>query len=195
MALGDATVLVVDDEPEVAALYAEFLSEAETVLTATSGEEALSMIDDTVDVVLLDRRMPEMSGDTVLDRIRERDIDCAIVMVTAIDPGEDIATMEFNEYVTKPVFHDELRSAVERILELSHRDRLLQEYFALVDKQLALESELETFWEHEEYQRLVDRIETICDRIDPAISPFEADYARQLADKWPDADHEPEPRA
>lgn len=194
MALGDATVLVVDDEPDVAELYAEFLADAATVMTATAGEEALSMIDDTVDIVLLDRRMPEMSGDDVLDRIHDQDFDCAVIMVTAVDPGGDITTMPFNEYVTKPVFRDELRDAVDRVLELSRRDRLLQEYFALVDKQLALESELETFWEHEEYQQLTDRIETICDRIDPAISPFEADYARQLANKWPDADHEPEPR-
>lgn len=192
MTLADATILVVDDESDLAELYAEFLSDAGAVMTATGGEEALTQLDETVDVVLLDRRMPEMPGDAVLEHIRERGFECAVIMVTAVDPGKDIATMPFTEYVTKPVFRDELLDVVERVLDLSQRDRLLQEYFTLVDKRLALESELDDFWEHDDYQQIIDRIETVCDQIDPAISPFEADYARELAQKWPDANTEPE---
>jgi DNA-binding response OmpR family regulator len=36
--------------------------------------------------VLLDRRMPGLSGDNALNRIREREYDCRVAMVTAVDP-------------------------------------------------------------------------------------------------------------
>ncbi|ESS07881.1 MAG: response regulator containing CheY-like receiver, AAA-type ATPase, and DNA-binding domain protein [uncultured archaeon A07HN63] len=51
------TVLVVDDESDVADLYAYRLEDAFSVRTAYSGEEAIETVDETVDVILLDRRM------------------------------------------------------------------------------------------------------------------------------------------
>lgn len=64
------TVLAVDDEPDLAELYRVYLDATYDVRIATGGEEALSMMDESVDVVLLDRRMPEMSGHEVLEAIR-----------------------------------------------------------------------------------------------------------------------------
>jgi len=58
-----ATVLVVDDEPDVADAYAAQLQNEFIVSTAYGGQEALDKIDDSVNVVLLDRRMPGISGD------------------------------------------------------------------------------------------------------------------------------------
>lgn len=69
-----ATVLVVDDEPDVADAYAAQLDDQYIVSTAYGGDEALERIDVSVDIVLLDRRMPSTSGDEVLERIRNRDL-------------------------------------------------------------------------------------------------------------------------
>ena len=57
-----STVLVVDDNRELAEAYAATLREQYDTRTACSGREALDVVDETVDVVLLDRRMPSVSG-------------------------------------------------------------------------------------------------------------------------------------
>jgi len=60
------------------------------------------VIDETVDVVLLDRMMPGMSGQEVLAAIRERGLDCRVAMVTAVDADFDVIEMGFDEYLGKP---------------------------------------------------------------------------------------------
>lgn len=89
-------VLVVDDEEAVADLYAARLESEHDVITAYDGERALEVVDDNIDVVFLDRQMPGCPGDEVLDVVDERDLDCRVVMVTAVDPGFDILEMYEN---------------------------------------------------------------------------------------------------
>ncbi|WP_435179992.1 response regulator [Halorussus sp. AFM4] len=138
-----ATVLVVDDEPSLTAVYESWLSEYE-VLVAHDGAEALSTLDrrgDDVDVVLLDRRMPGTSGDEVLPAIREREVDCRVAMLTAVAPGYDIVDMPFDDYVTKPVSGDQLRETVESLLARADYVDGLDRYYALVAKHAALTAE------------------------------------------------------
>jgi CheY-like chemotaxis protein len=68
------TVLVVDDDAAIRALIAELLDEAGyTVLEADSGRQALRLADEQVpSVVLVDHRLPDMSGLDVLERLRTR---------------------------------------------------------------------------------------------------------------------------
>jgi len=178
-----STVLIVDDDPQVVEIYAELLEDRYSVLTAMSGHEALETVDDSVDVVLLDRRMPELSGDSVLDRIREEGYDCGVVMVTGIDPDFDVITMPFNEYLTKPVTSEELITAIERVKALSVRDVQVQDFFSLVAKRHTLEAEKtqEELNESDEYSRLTARIDDLRERVQPVIEPFEEDLAQQLA--------------
>lgn len=69
-------VLVVDDENMVAQMYRDWLDDAGfQVEVANGGEEALRKIDEEVDVVVLDRRMPLLSGDEVLESIRSDDLE------------------------------------------------------------------------------------------------------------------------
>ncbi|MFB6176845.1 MAG: response regulator transcription factor, partial [Halobaculum sp.] len=92
------TVLVVDDEQQVADAYALRLQmEYDDVRKAYGGQEALDTVDETVDVVLLDRRMPDYSGGEVLEKMRERGLDCSVIMVTAVDPDFDIVSMPFDD--------------------------------------------------------------------------------------------------
>ncbi len=79
-------VLVVEDEPDLADLYATWLRGEYRVRVAYGGREALEKLDDEVEVVLLDRRMPDLSGDEALKEIRERGFDCRVAMVTAVEP-------------------------------------------------------------------------------------------------------------
>jgi len=103
-----AKVLVVDDEPEAVELLVEFLSsKGYEVLTATSGEEALRRVkEDRPHLVLLDIRMPKMSGLEVLKRIREIDAEMGIIMVTAVneeDVGRQALELGAFDYIVKPL--------------------------------------------------------------------------------------------
>ncbi len=103
-----AKVLVVDDEPEAVELLVEFLSsKGYEILTATSGEEALRRVkEDRPHLVLLDIRMPKMSGLDVLRRIREIDPEMGIIMVTAVneeDVGRQALELGAFDYIVKPL--------------------------------------------------------------------------------------------
>jgi DNA-binding response OmpR family regulator len=116
MGTENATILAVDDERELVEIYEAWFGDEYTVKTAHGGEEALSMFDDSIDLVLLDRRMPGTSGDDVLETLREDGHECPVVMVTAVEPGEGMVELPFDEYVIKPVNREDLLDAVERAL-------------------------------------------------------------------------------
>lgn len=173
--MGETTILIVDDESAVTDVYAAHLEAEYDVRTAYGGSEALEKLDGDVDAVLLDRRMPGMSGDEVLAEIRDEDYDVRVAMVTAVDPDFDILDMGFDDYVVKPVSRDELYETVDRLLTYSTYDDTFQEYFSLVSKRAALEtsksqSALET---NEEYQELDERIEDLEENLDEAVMTLE----------------------
>jgi len=159
----DATVLVVDDERDVADLYAFRLEEEYTVKTAYGGQAALDSLDEDVDVILLDRRMPGLTGDEVLQRVREGGSDPRVVMVTAIDPDVDIVDMEFDDYLCKPVGKETLLEAVEHQLTAQRYGDTVQALFRATSKVGVLEAEksAEELAESDEYQELTDRIEEL----------------------------------
>jgi DNA-binding response OmpR family regulator len=137
-----ATVLVVDDEREVAEVYALRLRDEYETRIAYGGTEALDEIDEEVDVVLLDRRMPDISGDQVLDRLREQGYDCRVVMLTAVDPGLDIVDMQFDDYLCKPVEKHDLVDAIDQQLQAQQYDETLAEYLEVTSKLALLEAEV-----------------------------------------------------
>jgi len=137
----EPVVLVVEDEPDVAETYKLWLAADYDVRLAESGDAALGMIDETVDIVLLDRMMPGMSGTEVLAKIRDRGYDCRVAMVSAVDPDFDIIEMGFDDYVTKPPTRDGLLETVEELGERGQRAERVQEYRSLLAKQAALETQ------------------------------------------------------
>ena len=137
----NATVLIVDDERPITDAYAEWLAERYAVRTAYSGSEALDELDDAVDVVLLDRRMPDLSGEDVLDAIRERGLTCRVALVSAVEPDFDILELGFDAYLEKPVSKaEELLEIVKTLLKRSTYDAQMQRFLSLANKKAALET-------------------------------------------------------
>jgi DNA-binding response OmpR family regulator len=134
-----SSVLVVDDDPQVRQVFKDILEGEYDVLTAESGEIALEQLDDSIDVVLLDRRMPGLAGDEVLSRIRDENYDVAVALVTAIEPDFDILDMGFDDYIVKPVSNQELRNTVRTLSLRKEYDDIINEYFELVSKVTALQ--------------------------------------------------------
>lgn len=157
-------VLVVDDETEVADTYALRIQSEYETRVAYGGEEALSKLDEDVDAVLLDRRMPDLHGDEILAEIRDRGYDCAIIMLTAVDPDLNILEMDFDDYLCKPVLGDALIDCLDQHIETKRGDAdHLDEFLSVVSKVDVLQDkhpivELE---ESEEYRRLTERAEEL----------------------------------
>lgn len=170
-----ATVLIVDDEQNLTTLYAAWLEPDYDVVTATGGEEAIAKLDDGLDVALLDRRMPETSGDEVLSELRRQDVGAQVAMLTAVEPDASISEMPFDDYVTKPVEREEVHATVEVLLERQQYDRQSREFFSLASKKAALESANEH--DTEEYEEIVDRMAEIREEMDRTLDTLTAQQA------------------
>lgn len=155
----EGSVLVVDDEPTLAGMYAAMLEDDYDVQTATGGDHALDLLTEDVDVVLLDRRMPGLSGDEVLDRVRDRGYDCLVAMVTSVQPELDVLEMAFDAYLVKPVRRQDLRELVRNLVMRSRYSQGARESIGITSKIVALESQYddEELESDERYRALLER--------------------------------------
>jgi len=178
----DVRTLVVDDEQEVADAYALRLRGYCDVETAYGGEAALSVVDDSsVDIVLLDRHMPGLSGDNVLSELVERDYYGRVVMVTAVDPGIEVLDMPFDDYLCKPVEREDIRAVIDQQQQILAYETL-GEYFSAEAKRAVLEAELEAEKrrEHATYAEVAERAERLERRVrrlltdDDVLDQFDA---------------------
>jgi len=115
------TVLVIEDEPDAAELFAEMMRVSGfRVLKTFSSTPAIKLImQEKPDVVILDVMMPDMSGLEVLKFMRrEPELkDIPVIVVSAKSMPSDIRTgMEAgaSAYLTKPVGYLDLKQAVEQ---------------------------------------------------------------------------------
>jgi len=178
---GTPTVLIVDDEEDIADIYTLQLQDRYDVRTVYGGQAAIEAVDEAVDVVLLDRRMPGLSGNEVLDRIRADGYDCRVIMVTAIDPEFDIIEMPFDDYLCKPVDKETLQEAIEQQLTAKQYDETVSELFRATSKLTVLEGEMskEELEGSEEYQRLketTDAMRSDAESLMSELDDFEAAF-------------------
>jgi class 3 adenylate cyclase len=136
-----ARILVVDDTPmNLKLLEGVLTGHGYEVVTAASGAGALERVrDDQPDLVLLDVVMPEMSGYEVCRRLRADEATrlLPIVMVTALDPGQErVKGIEAgaDDFLTKPINQPELLARVRSLLrvkalhdELAELNRTLEQ--------------------------------------------------------------------
>lgn len=167
-----ATVLLIDDDSDILETYELYLADTYTVRTATDGATGLEKLDATVEVVLLDRRMPGLSGAEILAEIRASDIDCRVVMVTGVAPDLDLLQMDFDEYLVKPVSEAEVREAVDRMLDRNELQADLRDMFAIASKLATLEAKLDIdqLESSEQYQALLDDFSAIRDDVEAAAA-------------------------
>ncbi|MFC7059581.1 response regulator [Halovenus salina] len=175
-------ILAIDDEPRVVQAFDLWLDDSYDVLTETSGEDGLERMDNSVDVVLLDRHMPGLSGEEVLDRIRASEYHCKVALVTAVDPDFDIADMPFDDYVSKPIDQVELREVVEKLVSLEQFDTRLTEFYSISRKIATLEAEKphQRLDESEEYAALLDRRDELKSAGKELLSELDSEEVNKL---------------
>jgi two-component system response regulator VicR len=122
-------VLVVDDEPDTLELVKLVLeSGGFEVILANNGVEALAQIETTKpDIVLLDIMMPDMDGWDVFRKIKERNSDIPIAILTAkaqnIDKLLGLHVLKADDYITKPFGKNELIGKVKKLTGLTDKDK------------------------------------------------------------------------
>jgi two-component system OmpR family response regulator len=121
MESANATLLVVDDEPNIRDLLATSLKFAGfTVITAANGRDAIRLAEsEPVDLMVLDVMMPDMDGFTVTRRLRDRGQHVPVLFLTAKDATEDKVhglTVGGDDYVTKPFSLEEVVARIRAIL-------------------------------------------------------------------------------
>lgn len=168
-----STVLVVEDEAELVAIYEAYLRDEFDVRVATSGTEALDTVDDAIDIVLLDRRMPDMSGDEVLGELRARGYDIPIATVTGAEPDADIAELPFDEYLLKPVDRETVVKTARLLANRASFEEKSREFFRLASKKNAFE--IDTSVDREVYADLTDRMADVQAELDDTISKLRKD--------------------
>lgn len=156
-------MLIVDDEREVAEVYALRLDGEYKTRTAYSGRAGLEQLGPSVDVVLLDRRMPGLSGDEVLAEVRDGGYEPRVIMLTAVDPRSDILDLPFDDYLCKPIEKEDLVTAIEHQLRVARHDGPLSEYLEVRSKLSLLEPRL-----HPESEEL-DRLRAKADRLESEV--------------------------
>ena len=122
-------ILVVEDDTNARKLMKAVLERAEySVLTATNGEEALSLLDSNhIDLILLDIMMPGMDGYTLVSELRAAGSTIPVLMVTAKQLPADKRKgflAGTDDYMTKPVDTEEM---LLRIKALLRRSRIVSE--------------------------------------------------------------------
>ena len=158
---GRPTVLVVEDESELADLYEHWLRDDYECIVTYDGDDGLAAMNEEVDVVVLDRRMPSLSGDEVLEALKDEGYGASVVMVTAVDPDLDLATLPIDDYVEKPVTRDVFLDTVSRMATLQDAAPATRRYHSLERRRDILRTSraVSEFTESEEYETLAAELD------------------------------------
>ena len=116
-----ATVMIVEDEDAIRWSIREHLARAQyRVLEADSAHEALRQLDRGVDLVLLDYKLPDADGLSLMKEIKKADPDTLVILMTAYSSVE-MAVRAMKEgayhYANKPLNMEETMLLVEKALE------------------------------------------------------------------------------
>ena len=115
-------VLVIEDKPEMIQILTDYVlgPQGYVVLTALNGEEGLRMaLSEEPDLVILDLRLPKMSGLQVLQNLGEQQCQVPVIVITAYGSEEVLGRalqLGVDDYVVKPFELDEMINAIEGVL-------------------------------------------------------------------------------
>lgn len=135
-------ILIIDDRLENIELLAEYILQPNgyTSLAATNGQEGLNVaLREKPDLILLDLRMPGMSGLEVLEALKEKRCNIPAILITAYG-SEDIIVralrLGVRDYIARPFEVDEVLAAVDRALRESRLEKEREELLHELEKRV-----------------------------------------------------------
>ena len=126
-------VLIIEDERAIREELADFLrEEGFSCVLAATGKEGIDRVDGRdFEAILLDVRLPDMTGIEVLERLRQLTPESHVLIMTA-HPSVDtvVAALRLGavDYVTKPLILEELLQKIRRLIEFRAQQMEIQWY-------------------------------------------------------------------
>ena len=118
-------ILIVEDEPEIANFMKGLLADSHALTIVHDGRSAIENIE-SKDVVVLDYRLPDMSGLEVLRKIKRLKPNLPVIFMTAYG-DEEVAVKAFRygvkDYLKKPFNYNRLLLSLNSCLSLAHMDK------------------------------------------------------------------------
>jgi DNA-binding response OmpR family regulator len=140
-------ILIAEDEHHIAdPLRKNFLEEGHHAMVAKDGQQALDLLKKIqFDVIILDWKMPKLSGLEVCKKIRENGNQTPILLLTALTDvynKVDALNAGADDYITKPFSFDELYARIKAIKRRFNAEREVLEYdnltINLIDRKVEL---------------------------------------------------------
>lgn len=117
-------ILLVDDEVKIVDIVKLYMEKAGyEVVTAHNGLDAVKQFDQSIDLIVLDLMLPDLSGEEVCQRIR-KESDVPIIMLTAKVAEQDVLTgfdLGADDYVMKPFSPKQLLARIQAILRRTNK--------------------------------------------------------------------------
>ena len=121
------TILIIDDDRDMCLLLKRFLTRhGYEVLEAYNGKKALELLETTEpSLVMCDFRLEDMEGNVLLGKIKERYPHLPVIIITGysdIKIAVEVMKMGAYDYITKPLFPDEILVTIKQALETSSKE-------------------------------------------------------------------------
>lgn len=174
----EPTVLIADDERQLTDVYARWLDDTCTTRTAYCGDTAMELLNERVDIAVLDRQMPDYSGEEVLAAIREKGLDCRTAIISANEPDLGMLEVEYDLYQVKPLTDpDEFQGLLETLRRRSAYDSCTQRLLALASKKRDIQTYVTESKRRNSssYSELCEELETLATDVADACDILESE--------------------
>ena len=162
--MAKSSILVVDDEALIRWSLTERLkAEGYEVREAETGGAALNALAEGIDLVLLDYKLPDTDGVTVLRKIKEFDQDILVILLTAyasVDTAVEAMKLGAYHFANKPFNLDEIAATVERALETTRLRREVRQFRTNAARPYNLHSIVGSSSDIAALRQLVERVAT-----------------------------------
>ncbi|MCZ8515046.1 response regulator transcription factor [Paenibacillus filicis] len=146
------TVLMVDDEEKIREVVVSYLQkEGFQAMEAESGNQALELVrGGSINLVILDLMLPDMSGEEVCKKIRQFSPVPVIMLTAKVSEDDRIQglTLGADDYVVKPFSPRELIARVKAIMRRAQKDSLLTEVISFQEDELVIHATQHEVYRH-----------------------------------------------
>ncbi|GAB4563913.1 MAG: sigma-54 dependent transcriptional regulator [Haliangiales bacterium] len=178
-----ANILVAEDEPNLRRVMKAMLSrDGYHVITASDGVDALAKLDDTIDVVVTDLKMPNLDGMGVLRRVAADFPTIPVVMITAFGSvGHAVEAVKAGafDYIEKPGEQEQIRQTIAKAVKQSAANRDAPEAIASTDDT----ARFGLVGRSDEMRQVFQIIETVADSPSTVLITGESGTGKELVAK------------